>query len=640
MDSKDRKQPTRTRFDIRNVFKTTVLAGDWMIPSVFLLALALRLIYLYAIIDEPVTHLLLGDAESYDAWAREIVGTGWIGQRTFYQAPFYPYVLALLYTMGGRDFILVRLVQSLIGAFSCALLAGAGARFFGRKTGWITGILCSIYPMALFFDLLIQKAVLGMFFMSAVLFLMGMAIHHQHSDKARCGLWLLMGTVLACFALTRENALVLIPAVGCWLLVSFRHNGWRKLGVKGLFLGIGLAVIFLPVTLRNYRVGGEFVLTTSQLGPNFYIGNSKTATGLYRPLVWDRSDWKYERSDARELAEKALGHKLTPNAVSRYWLAQALSDIREDPGRWLRLMGKKWLLAINSVEMSDSESHYAHFRYSHLLKVVGTVFHYGVLAPLAIMGVFLTLQDRKKFWGLYWVWFCFMASVVLFFIFDRYRHPATAVMILFAAAALVRGYQYIRIRRFNPLAKAALAALPVAVIVNWPMVPAARMEAPTHFNIGYELEKRDELVQAKAYYQRSLTLDDSNVLVYNNLGSVAMKQNRPQDAITYFDAAVTKKPDYWEARVNLGIALWRLDRKAEAVRQYERVLEAKPDYNPTLYYNIACFHALGGRTEIGFAWLRRALAHGYEKWHLIEKDPDLNNLRGQPEFSEIMKRKP
>ena len=159
-----------------------------------------------------------------------------------------------------------------------------------------------------------------------------------------------------------------------------------------MFLAIGLTVVFFPVTLRNYIVGEEFVLTTSQLGPNFYIGNNKDATGFYRPLIWDRSDWKFERIDAQNLAEKDLGRELTPNEVSDYWLAEALSDMREDPANWLRLMGKKWLMVWNSVEISDSESIYAHFRFSNLLNSLGQVFHFGVLFPLAIR----SLPDRTS----------------------------------------------------------------------------------------------------------------------------------------------------------------------------------------------------------------------------------------------------
>jgi hypothetical protein len=72
----------------------------------------------------------------------------------------------------------------------------------------------------------------------------------------------------------------------------------------------GLAGALLPVAFRNWWVGGEFHLTTSQLGPNLYIGNHPGAPGGYEPLRPGRGSAEFERQDATELAEQALGRRL------------------------------------------------------------------------------------------------------------------------------------------------------------------------------------------------------------------------------------------------------------------------------------------------------------------------------------------
>ncbi len=627
------KQPSRTESATRSA---TRLEKAWPYGAIFLFAVAIRLVYLYEISDQPIISILLGDAESYDAWAREIVQQGWIGERTFYQAPFYPYFLALLYTIGGRDFILVRLAQILIGSASCVFLAAAGARFFNKQTGLVAGGLLALYAPAVFFDLLLQKAVLGMFFMCLLLFLLSRTIDQPGSQR-RHGTWLLIGACLACFALVRENALILIPAIGVWMVMVFRNDGWQRLLVKGLLLGTGLCLVFLPVTLRNYVVGGEFVLTTSQLGPNFYIGNNSVATGFYEPLVEGHSDWKYERSDARELAEAAVGRELTPNQISDYWLDKAINDMRQNPLGWLRLMGKKWLLVWNATESSDSESIYAHYRFSGLLSLLGQVFQFGILLPVAILGICLNWQNRKHVWGLVWLWLCFAGSVALFFVFARYRHPMNAITLLFAASGLTCACQLFIEKRCKPLSLGVLAAIPFAVCANWPLVSRARMEAPTHFNIGYEMERRNELDAAKDAYLLSVAID-SNTLAYNNLGMVAMKQGQPQDAILYFREAVKARPQNWSARVNLGIVLAQIGRKAEAIEQFREVVRNEPDYNPSLYYNIACYYAVAGQSMRAMEWLEKAVSHGYDNWELIRTDPDLQNLRGLPEYRDFISR--
>ncbi|MBW1846920.1 MAG: glycosyltransferase family 39 protein, partial [Deltaproteobacteria bacterium] len=282
---------------------------------IFLVALVVRAVYLWEMRDAPVSTLLLGDAQSYDAWAQEISSGNWFGDRVFYQAPLYPYFLALIYTFLGRDFFIVRIIQVAMGTASCLFLARAGRYFFSKKTGVITGMLIALYPTAIFFDCLIQKAVLGFFFMSVFLYLVGKASHNPK------GLWwILMGMILGCMGLTRENALILIVVILFWIYVYFRTMPFKKTVAWGALLVCGLAIILIPVGLRNKIVGGDFVLTTSQFGSNLYIGNNNMSDGRYRPLRPDRGDWRFERQDATELAEEAIGRKLSPSEVSQYWV--------------------------------------------------------------------------------------------------------------------------------------------------------------------------------------------------------------------------------------------------------------------------------------------------------------------------------
>ena len=44
-------------------------------------------------------------------------------------------------------------------------------------------------------------------------------------------------------------------------------------------------MVLLPVGWRNYHVGRAFLVTTAQMGPNFYIGNHRGAGGGYEPMV-------------------------------------------------------------------------------------------------------------------------------------------------------------------------------------------------------------------------------------------------------------------------------------------------------------------------------------------------------------------
>src|SRR2546425_9687874 len=92
---------------------------------IFAVAFTLRLIHIWQMRRSPFFATLLGDARGYDDWARRIAGGDWIGRDVFYQAPLYPYFLALIYRVAGHSLLFVRIVQAAIGSCSCVLLAAA-----------------------------------------------------------------------------------------------------------------------------------------------------------------------------------------------------------------------------------------------------------------------------------------------------------------------------------------------------------------------------------------------------------------------------------------------------------------------------------------------------------------------------------
>jgi hypothetical protein len=118
-----------------------------------------------------------------------------------------------------------------------------------------------------------------------------------------------LGLAMGALSLTRENALVLVIIVAAWILFASAAALTDRLRLLAAF-AIAVAVVLVPVAIRNYAVGGAFYLTTSQFGPNFYIGNNPGADGTYASLRFGRGAPEYERQDATELAELASGADL------------------------------------------------------------------------------------------------------------------------------------------------------------------------------------------------------------------------------------------------------------------------------------------------------------------------------------------
>lgn len=628
---------------------------------VFCFAAVIRLVYLVQIKDTDAFYLPMGDGEVFDLWAQEIAGGDWLGSGVFFQAPLYPYFLGAVYAVAGRDLFLVRAIQIGIGSLSCVWVMAAGNLFFSKRVGFIAGLLLCVYPAAIFFDCQIQKTVLGFFFMALLIFLLGkqtvdrwppVTVEAAHSKKGHGSVrpadqigqertlrdrfretlpWAAVGAVLGLLALVRENAMILLPVVLFWIWVFFRKEKRRTRAYRVLGVVVGTLLILLPVAARNKAVGNVFTLTTSNFGFNLYIGNNAQSTGTYRSLVSGRGDWRYEQKDAAELAQKAVGGPLTPGEVSSYWTKKALAAIAANPLDWAELVLKKWAMTWNAVDLSDTESIYAHFDWSGLLKSL-SFFDFGWGVTLAAFGVYATWPLRSRLWPLYMTVLVYAAGICLFFVFSRFRHPMAAIVIPFAAAGLEQAVLLFRRKDFLALLAGVAVAAVAAVATRVPIVQKEDMAATTYYNLGVSLQQRADEEKAISYYQKSLALNPGHAMAHNNIGILLFQKGKTREAIRHFEEALRFNPDFADPHHSLGLAYSRMARWREALEHFERTVAVDPGYNPVVYYNIACILARLNQPEASVQWLRDAVEHGYGNCEQMKTDADLSSIRDLPEF--------
>ena len=575
--------------------------------GIFGLALAVRLVHVWQLRSAPFFDLAMGDAQSYHAWGLEIAGGDWIGGETFYQAPLYPYFLGLVYTLFGPSLLAVRLCQIVLGSAACALLAMAGGRLFSKEAGLVAGVMLAVYAPAIFFDGLIQKTALGLFLLCLLLALLARLVTEPGRPRA----WLWPGVVLGALVLTRENALVFAAVLLGWLVVS-RDIGRRHLARAGALV-LGLALVLVPVAARNQAVGGEFLLTTAQLGPNFYIGNNPDADGTYRPLVPGRGDPRFERRDATQIAERDVGTPLTPGEVSNYWTGRALEYVRTEPGDWLRLTGRKVMLTLNGSEVADTEDQLSHADWSLPLRLAGAVWHFGLLAPLGVAGICLTWSRRRQLRPFHLMLAAYAASVVAFAVMGRYRHPLAPLLMLFAAAGAATVWEMARSRErtgwTRQTAWAGAAAAGLLVFCNWPVLSMGDMRAITALNLGTELQAEGRLDEAVEQYRQVLALTPDDALAHSNLGTALAAQGRLDEAVGHYERALALAPGDADAHSNLGNALLSLGRADEGVASLRRALDIDPSSAEAHAALGIALHD-GGRLDDAIDHLRRAIDLG------------------------------
>jgi tetratricopeptide (TPR) repeat protein len=568
--------------------------------AIVLVAFLLRTIYLLQIESIPLFYNLAGDGGTYDEWAQRIAAGDWLGKGVFYQAPLYPYFLGLLQTIIGHDLWSIRITQIVLGSVSCGLIFLAGRRLFSRSAALVSGLLLAFYAPAIFFDGLIEKSILDTFLLSTLLFLLSSAERQQQST-----LWLASGIALGLLSLSRENALVLSLVIPAWIVIYFRDQLLStRLQYFGFFFA-GLLCVLVPVGLRNLTIGGEFKLTTSQFGTNFYIGNNPAADGTYGSVRAIIGAPHLEGRDAKRLAEKALGRDLMPGEVSSYWLQKSWNYIGTQPADWLRLLLKKWALVWNTREIEDSDDFYIYQQWSGLLALLGHINHFGILAPLAAVGLFLSIEQWRRLWLLYAMILTLSASVALFYVFGRYRFTLVPLLVLFAGAGLVQVMNLYNQRAWRQLLMAGVCLAGSAVIVNWPILGVTGPGAAGYNNLANAYYKQGRVEEAAKTALKAVELRPDYGIAHFNLGNIFASQGKFDLAQPHFEEALRIYPNYAEVRSNLGQLLAEQGDLQGGIEQFRTAIALDPALSRP-YLNLGVALAKQGRLEQADAPLREA----------------------------------
>ena len=96
--------------------------------AVLLGALVVRLVVVFQSVDNPSFHYPVVDAGAYDQIARGLADSGTLSPRLFWQPFFYPVFLATIYLVSGGSIIAAKIVQAILGAFTCYLVLLLGRR--------------------------------------------------------------------------------------------------------------------------------------------------------------------------------------------------------------------------------------------------------------------------------------------------------------------------------------------------------------------------------------------------------------------------------------------------------------------------------------------------------------------------------
>ena len=158
-----------------------------------------------------------------------------------------------------------------------------------------------------------------------------------------------------------------------------------------------------------------------------------------------------------------------------------------------------------------------------------------------------------------------------------------------------------------------------------PAAPAAA--APATAAPGQpSLEVTQHLKQGMAY-----------VSTAKNANSPAIFNENINNAINEFSNAIKKDPGYATAYSNRSVAYMMQKKYNLALDDLKKAKELKPN-DPAIRYNLASCHSLMGNVDLGFVELDAALANGFNDYDSLRKDPDIANLRKNPEWRKTLEK--
>jgi 4-amino-4-deoxy-L-arabinose transferase-like glycosyltransferase len=419
----------------------------WLV-AIFVLALVLRVLWLGLVTPEP-------DDGRYDdtvwyAYSGRFLLDGrgyvnpWQGTPTAKWPVGYTLLLAGVYWFPGDDFIAAKVLNAVVGSLTVVGVYLIAQRIVNRRAGLVAAALMALLPSHIFFSTLIMTEVVFTGLVVAVLwFVMAGTLGGEY--RYRWLRLLALGVLIGAAAMVRgEGALLLLLPLAGWAL-AFRS--WRKVGLYLVPTVAGMALLFVPWTVRNAIELGEPVVGTTGVGGVLIQGHHKDADG--RPKLFLLSNFQSQFADV-PLPEQEV--RINNEGV-REAIDYAVHHIRHE----LRLIPRRFFYfyeedrgAIDWVQSPKSEDHDGlmprwHGEGHRELTAVwdrawGSLadgYYYGILA-LAVLGLPLWFSRRRVDHLLLLVligYYTVLWSVV-FVGESRYHMPVLPVLVIWAAASL------------------------------------------------------------------------------------------------------------------------------------------------------------------------------------------------------------
>ncbi len=620
-------------------------------------AFIVRLLYFTEHASSPFFQVTILDEKFYDTLGRALAdGRDPSRLNPGFRPWLYPVFLGVWFRLGVQwGYALALAAQHLLGVVTAVLVADLAIRLFRRRlAGALAGALYVLAGPPLFFEGELLITGVFTFLATAQLWILSRAdsADRRASLSTAAAWWLTAGLWTALAAQARPNMLLFLAAYpAAALLIRSRRQARRRL-LAGVALAGSLAVL-IAFAFLGRSLSGRFQLVGGSGGVNFYLGNKIGADGMiprqdrrvtygdeYRDSVQVFAKQLYLEESRATGAANADAEALSAASsveVSRYWLGRALGDIAADPSRWFTLLGRKTLFLAWNYEIPNNKSY--DFISGHESKLLSFLpVRWWLLLSLGLLGLIAAWGsgDRRL---LFWIaaFLCLHGlGVVLFFVNSRYRIPMWPAMAILAAGGLLSLVEKLKRRSHvdTAITVVTVAGLAAISLVNWLRVEPQSFARDYFFRSFANMEK-GRLDAALADARTSVEIDSLAPAARFHLGNVELARGDDDLAYRHYLVASYQSPPEPRIYNNLGIVLERRNRPGLAYRNYQRALDLAGDYAPALV-NAALLELRAGLSRRAAEKIARAEALDFESVLLLCARAFLERERGNLEQAQAL----
>ncbi len=163
-----------------------------------------------------------------------------------------------------------------------------------------------------------------------------------------------------------------------------------------------------------------------------------------------------------------------------------------------------------------------------------------------------------------------------------------------------------------------------------------------HWTLGRIYYSTDKFEEARELFQRVIQLKpdfhstyQDLKLTYNAMGDHAKAHEALNATLLFFPSYLLQHPDDARGRMLFAINLAEAGRKAEALEEGRKALESSPG-DALMLYNAACLYTQLREVRLAVKTLKESITAGHENYDWIKRDSDLDPIRDDPEYIELM----